>query len=516
MTYDFVVVGGGSAGAVVAARLSEAPDARVLLVEAGGPDEGDIFEVPSLWGKQFETKWDWDYRTEPEPYLNYRTNYVPRGKALGGSSSMNAMLYVRGVPLDFDEWRAQGCIGWSWSEMLPYFKRAERNLSKHDELHGQDGPLTVSDRISENPIVNAWVAAAQAMGYPFNPDFNGVKQDGVGYFQLTQRDGRRASTSTAYLKPAAGRPNLEILTHAHARRILFEENRATGVEIERFGEVKTISAAAEIVVCAGAHNSPQILLLSGIGPARELAALGIKPLVDLPVGENLQEHPAVALVIDTDRDSLFETGDEADWNRYRKGARGPVASNVVEAGGFFRTRPSLPTPDVEIVVLPSMFRNDGLGAALGHAYTMVPQVLKPAASGKISLRSAEPTAKPRIFHNHFSTEEDRIAIREGVRISMRIAEQSPLREYERGRRQYPSSPNDAEIDEFVAEYGFGVFHPSSSCSMGRVVDHDLRVRGVDGLRVADASIMPSVVRGNPNASIIAIGEKAADLIQGNR
>jgi choline dehydrogenase len=512
MSYHYIVVGGGSAGAVVAARLSEVPEARVLLVEAGGLDQGDIFDVPALWSTQFLTRWDWHYRSEPEPRFNGRASYIPRGKALGGSSSMNAMLYVRGVRLDFDEWREAGCTGWGWSDVLPYFKRSERNVSKKDELHGQDGPLTVSDRRSDNKLIEAWIASATAAGYAFNKDFNGARQDGVGYFQLTQRDGVRASTARAFLRPAVDRPNLEILTDAHVRRILFERTRAVGVEFERFGELGTAHADEEVILSAGAYNSPQLLLLSGIGPAAELAAFEIKTLVDLPVGEYLQEHPAVPLVFDASADSLFGNGTEVDWREYRSHKRGRLTSTIVEAGGFFRTDPALPTPDVEIGVLASMFRGDGLGNPLGHAYTLVPQVLKPESVGKVSLRTAEPTAKPRIFHNHFATEKDRKAIRDGIRIAIETAQHSPLRQYERGKRQYPKSISDKDLDAFVGDCGYPVFHPSSSCAMGKVVDSQLRVMGIENLRVADASVMPSIVRANPNASVIMIGEKAADLI----
>ena len=516
MRYDYIVVGGGSAGAVVAARLSEDPDTNVLLLEAGGPDEGDIFSVPSLWPQQFTTKYDWDYRSEPEPWLGNRPTYLPRGKVLGGTSSMNAMLYVRGVPLDYEEWKAAGCAGWGWDDVLPLFKRGERNRRFGGPLHGQDGELNVVDRISDNRIVDAFIASAKALGYPFNNDFNGPTQDGVGYFQLTQENAERASTSVAFLKPAAKRPNLRIELNCFARRIVFDGRRASGVEVEQNGEVMTFSAEREIVLSAGAYNSPQLLLLSGIGPAQELADMGIAPIADLPVGERLQEHPGVAIVLATDRDTLYGFTAPENWERYRKEGRGPLATNIVEAGGFFRTLPSCATPDVESTVLPSTVSDGALGPITQPGYTLLIELLKPDSVGKVSLRSAHPTAKPRIVHNHFSTEEDRRAIREGVRINMRIAAQAPLHGYEKGRLQYPESDSDADLDAFVAEYAMPLFHPSSSCSMGYVVDSELRVMGVGGLRVADASLMPTIIRGNPNAAIIMIGEKAADLIRSNR
>ena len=336
----------------------------------------------------------------------------------------------------------------------------------------------------------------------------------MGYFQLTQKDGLRASTSRVFLDPAAGRKNLKVETHTFVRRILFKGMRAVGVEVERHGEVHEFRVAREIVLSAGAYNSPQILLLSGIGPAKEIADFGIAPVADLPVGENLQEHPGVAIVFDTDRNSLFGSGTTANWARFRKDGRGPVSTNIVEAGRFFRTRPDLPTPDVKSTALPAGVSDGALGPQTGHAYTLLMELLKPESVGKVSLRAAHPTAKPRILHNHFSTEEDRSAIRRGVRINMRIADQQPLKAYKKGRRQYPISDSDDDLDAFVAEYAMPLFHPSSSCAMGKVVDSRLRVKGIAGLRVADASIMPSIIRGNPNAAIIMIGEKAADLILG--
>jgi choline dehydrogenase len=514
VSYDYIVVGGGSAGAVVAARLSEDSSVSVLLLEAGGEDEDPIFSQPSLWPQQFLTKWDWGYWSEPEPFLKNRATFTPRGRVLGGTSSMNAMLYVRGVPLDYDEWKAQGHRGWGWNDVLPFFKHAERNVSKQDELHGQRGPLTVSDRISDNKLINAWVEAAQAAGYRYNSDFNGPQQEGVGYFQLTQSEGERASSSVAYLRPARARTNLEILPNATVHRIILRGGRAVAVDAERHGEIIRHEAKREIVLSAGAYNSPQILLLSGIGPADELRKLGIEPVADLPVGENLQEHPGVALVFDTDRDSLFGTNNAENKSRYARQRRGPLASNLVEAGGFFRTRSSLATPDVETVVIPAISSNDGLGIEPGPGYTIFTEVLKPKAVGKVTLRTKEPTAKPRILHNLFSEEEDLDAIRESLRINMKIASTAPLSGYEKGRRQYPRTSRNDDLDDYIATYGQGFYHPSSTCAMGKVVDCELKVIGVSGLRVADASIMPTIVRGNPNAAVIMIGEKAASLMSG--
>jgi choline dehydrogenase-like flavoprotein len=512
---DYIIVGAGSAGAVIAGRLSEDPHVRVLLVEAGGDTEDDRISVPALWPELFTSEWDWDYWSEPEPNLLDRRNYLPRGKCLGGTSTTNGLLYVRGVPLDFDEWEAAGHRGWGWRDVLPYFKRAERNSRGRDDLHGDSGPLHVQDRVSENRVMEAWVAAAQAAGHPLNSDFNGYSQDGVGYFQLTQMAGARCSTASAYLADRHTRPNLTVLTHTHARRVIFEGRRAIGLEIEHCGTRSTYTAAREVIICAGAYNSPQLLMLSGIGPAAHLRGCGIDPLVHLPVGDNLQEHPGVPLVFDTDEPTLFRANSEENWRRYRRDSSGPLASNVVECGGFFRTRPELPTPDIEVVVLPAMFASAGLAASTGDAYTITTQVLKPTSRGTVRLRSSLPSAKVRIRHNHFDTHEDRAAVIAGLRISMEIAAHQPLHALERGKRLYPRDSSKTALWEYVQQHGQGLWHPSSSCAMGAVVDSDLRVFGTDGLRVADASIMPTIVRGNPNAAVIMIGEKAADLIRGS-
>jgi choline dehydrogenase-like flavoprotein len=515
--FDYIVIGAGSAGAVVASRLSEDSSVSVLLLEAGGRDTGELFSVPSQWPKQFTTRYDWDYRSEPEPFFRGRTTYLPRGKVLGGTSSMNAMLYVRGVPLDFDEWRAAGCIGWGWNDVLPYFKRSERNLTKQDDLHGISGPMAVSDRISKNRIIEAWLAAALAAGYSYNPDFNGPEQEGVGYFQLSLDEyGKRTSTSAAFLRPARGRSNLDILVNALVHRIVIKSGRAVGVVAERFDELQEFRARREIIVSAGAYNSAQILMLSGIGPGEDLAAVGIAPLVDLPVGKNMQEHSGATIIFEAEAESVYGLGNVADWEQYRKDGTGRLVTNLIEAGGFFRTASHLTTPDVETVVTPAMSTEDGLGVATGPGYTLHSEVLKPTSVGSIKLRSPDPTAKPRILHNHFATEVDRAAIREGIRINMRIADQRPLRDYEQRRAQYPASASDQDLDRYVARHGRPYYHPTSTCAMGKVVDHELRVIGVEGLSVADASIMPTIVRANTNAATIMIGEKAADLIRSRR
>lgn len=513
--YDYIVVGSGSAGAVIATRLSEDPEVQVLLVEAGGEPTGDAYTVPSQFSRQMKTDGDWDFYSESEPHLARRQIDLPRGRVLGGTSSMNAMIYIRGSRVDFDEWRDEyGCAGWGWNDVLPYFLRAEGNVRPADALHANDGPLGVGDRLSDNPLTEAWVQAAQEAGHPYNPDFNGPDQEGVGFYQLTQREGKRSSTAEAYLKPNKDRPNLEILTHARATRILFEGTKAVGIEVERFGEIRSLHAAHEVILSAGAYNSPQLLMLSGIGPADQLASFGIACRADLPVGENLQDHSGVPIVMGTRSGGLYRYGTQDDWDRYHLDGGGPLNSNVVEAGGFFRTSPSLNTPDVQAIVLPSTFSDPGPRGADLHAYTSVAEVTRPDSVGWVRLRSTNPSAKVRILHNHFAEEYDRQTVLAGMRILMDIAEQPSLTKLEASRVQFPESRSDEDLLRFMRAYGIGWYHPSSTCAMGKVVDSDLRVMGVEGLRVADASIMPRIVRGNPNASIIMIGEKAADLIRG--
>lgn len=510
--WDYIVVGAGSAGAAVAGRLTEDDTRRVVLIEAGGEDEGDAYRVPSLWGLQFTTAADWDYYSEPEPQLMRRRLWYPRGKVLGGTSSMNAMLYVRGAPADFDEWARSGCEGWTWADVLPYFERLEDQEGSGSL--GRSGQMKIANRISTNHLMEAWVEAAQAAGYRYNADFNGTDPEGVGFYQLTQSNGRRWSTADAYIRPALGRPNFELLMYSHVTRVLFEGSRAIGVEVSRFGKRRELRCESEVILSAGAYNSPQLLMLSGIGPADHLTATGIETREDLPVGDGLQDHPGVGLVVGVTGDSLFGLGSERDWESYRGDGGGRLASNIVEAGGFFRTHPELRAPDVQMVVLPTLQADDGLGVATEPAYTCVAEVAKPASVGTVRLRSNVPTAKPRIMHNHFASERDLRTQIAGTRIAMEISEQAPLASYQTKRLRFPTSSRDDDLRQYIREYGMGFFHPTSTCAMTRVVDSELKVLGFEGLRVVDASVMPTIVRANPNATTIMIGEKAADLIRG--
>ncbi|MGP8297700.1 GMC family oxidoreductase [Streptomyces inhibens] len=513
--HDYVIAGAGSAGCVLAARLSEDPYVRVALVEAGGADTAPEIHTPLAFGSLFRSEWDWDYHTDPEPGLDGRRAYLPRGRMLGGSSSMNAMIYIRGNRADYDEWPALGAPGWAWDDVLPYFLRSEDNERGPSALHGAGGPLTVSDGRSRHPLMDAYVEAARQAGHPYNEDFNGPRQDGVGHYQLTQRGGLRCSTAVAYLHPVLHRPNLDVLTDTACRRLLFDGDRVVGVETERAHKVTELRAAREVVLCAGAYNSPQLLMLSGIGPATTLAAYGIQPRTDLPVGENLQDHSHVGLSYLTDTDTLISAQTEENLELLTAHGRGPLTSNIAEAGGFLRTRDGLTAPDAQIHAAPVMFVDDGLGRPSDHAFTLGAVVLRPTSRGTVHPRSALPSAKPRIQHRYFATPEDRDTMVRAVRTLLDIAGQPALRAHRRAPFRVPASDSEADILAFVRREAQTLYHPVGTCAIGAVVDPELRVLGVPGLRVADASVMPSLVRGNTNAPTVMIAEKAADLIRGH-
>ena len=512
--YDYVIVGAGSAGCVLAARLSEDADVSVLLIEAGPPDTAQEIHIPVTFGRLFQSKWDWDYLTDPEPGLDGRRRYLPRGRMLGGSSSMNAMIYMRGNRADYDNWAALGADGWGWADVLPYFIKAEDNERGASELHGTGGPLTVSDGRSRHQLMDAFLDAAEQAGHRRNDDFNGPEQDGMGYYQLTQRNGMRCSAAVAYLHPAMDRPNLTVLTDTLCTRLLFDGGRAAGVEVERRNQLSEVRAEREVVLAAGAYNSPQLLMLSGIGIADELRAYGIAPRADLPVGEKLQDHPNVGLAYLTDTETLIAAETEENVALLMNEGRGPLTSNIGEAGGFFRTLDDLPAPDFQIHAAPVMFVDEGLALPLDHAYVFGACLLRPTSRGKVFLRSLLPSAKPHILHGYYTTEEDRAAVIRAVRVLMEIAEQPALKAHRRAPMLVPASDGDADVFDFVQRHTHTLYHPVGTCAIGSVVDPELRVLGVDGLRVVDASVMPVVVRGNTNAPTIMIAEKAADLIRG--
>ena len=513
-TYDYVVVGAGSAGCVLAARLSEDPDVRVALIEAGGPDTAQEIHIPAAFPQLFKSELDWDLDTDPEPGIGGRRTYLPRGKMFGGCSSINAMIYIRGNRADYDGWAAAGATGWSYADVLPYFRRAEDNQRGEDAFHGVGGPLTVSDGRSGHPLCSAFVQAAEQTGHKANDDFNGESQFGVGRYQLTQRGGMRCSTAVAYLHPALARPNLTVLSSARAHRVVIEGSRATGVEVERAGTLEVVRAEREVILSAGAYESPKLLMLSGIGPATALAAFGIDVVTDLPVGQGLQDHYMTLLNFRTDVTSLLGAATAENAALLQNEGRGPLTSNIGEAGGFFRSRDSLDAPDLQFHAAPALFHQEGLGPATEHGLAFGPCVLAPTSRGTVTLRSPRPDATPRILHNYLSTAEDQDCIIAGTRIALEIATQRAMADIVTGPYgDTPASDTDADLLAWAQRSGQTLYHPTSTCAIGAVVDPELRVFDVAGLRVVDASVFPTVPRGNTNAPTIMAAEKAADLIK---
>jgi choline dehydrogenase len=510
--FDYVIVGAGSAGCVLAARLSEDPDVKVCLVEAGPPDTAEEIHIPVGQLALSTSKYDWAFVSDPEPGLGYRSRVLPRGRTLGGSSSVNSMVYIRGNRADYDAWAAMGFEGWGWDDVLPYFIKAEDNERGASEWHGAGGPLRVSESRSRHRTCEAFVEAAVEAGLAPNDDFNGPEQDGVGWYQVTQRDGMRCSVSVAYLHPVLERPNLVVETGAHVTRLLLDGTHAVGVEVDQRDELRQIHAG-EVILSAGSYQSPQILLLSGIGPAEELELGGIPPVVDLPVGRGLQDHVATWITYTTDQPSLLTEETPENVALLQEG-RGPLSSNFAESGGFLRTRQGLEAPDIQLHAIPILFPEAGAGEILVDGWALSACLLRPTSTGFVKLRSRVPTSKPRILHNYAVSAEDRAALMAGVRRCVEIAEQPALRSVTTGAYGAPDSDDDASILAHIERNSSTLYHPVATCAMGSVVDAELRVLGVDGLCVVDASVMPTLVRGNTNAPTIMIAERAADLIRG--
>ena len=525
-SFDYIIVGAGSAGCVLANRLSADGRHRVLLLEAGGRDWNPWIHVPLGYGKLFnDASVNWLYQTEPQQHLNGRRISQPRGKVLGGSSSINGLVYIRGQREDFDDWRDEGNPGWGYDDVLPYFKRAEDQQRGADEYHGVGGPQAVSDQTEPHELCDAFVAAGEQVGLPFNPDFNGARQEGVGYFQTTSRRGRRCSTATGYLKPARKRPNLHVETRAMTTRLLLEGKRVVGVEFrDRGGQLRTVKAAREVLLSAGAINSPQLLMLSGIGSGQNLKRFELNVAHELPgVGEHLQDHAQVRTTYRCTRPITLNDDMASLWRQLWIGLRyvflrkGPLTVSAGYGGAFYRTRPELTRPDVQIHFIT--FSTNKMGDALDpwSGFTASVCQLRPESRGSLRLASPDPYAAPLIDPNYFDTETDRRANVEGLRELRRIMAAPAMAamiesEIEPGIHR----TDDATLLEYCRERAASIYHPSSTARMGNgpldVVDARLRVHGLAGIRVVDASIMPAVVSGNCNAAVVMIAEKAADMI----
>jgi choline dehydrogenase len=519
-----VIVGAGSAGAVIAARLSEDPGTSVLLLEAGGEAVADEITIPAAFSSLFKTRWDWNYQTSEQKQLGSRRAYWPRMKALGGCSSMNAMIYIRGHRADYDGWRdAHGATGWGYDDVLPYFMRSEGNTRLGAPYHGQDGPLHVEDRRYTHPLSQAWVDSAVAFGLKPNDDFNGAEQEGAGLYQVTCKKGRRWSVAKAFLEPAADRPNLTIRTRAFVQRVVIEGGRAVGVAYSSQGQDKVAYADAEVVLAGGTISSPQLLMLSGVGPADHLREHGIDVAANLPgVGENLHDHTAVPVIWHTkDTTDLAEFNNLVNFARAKATGTGPLVSNVGEAGGFFRSRDDLSAPDLQVHVAPSGFWDNGLHEPTTRKVTVAPTLVGVASRGRLRLRSADPHWHPDIDPAYYDDQSDLDAMVVGVQRVLEMARTGPLSRFvEAPFMPTSADPSEEEIVEHIRQQTQTLYHPVGTCAMGNgeqaVVDPSLRVRGVEGLRVADASVMPVVPRGNTNAPAIMIGEKAADLLRSER
>jgi choline dehydrogenase len=525
-TFDYIVVGGGSAGSVLAGRLSEDPDVTVCLLEAGGPDKSTLIHMPAGVVAMVPTKINnWGFETVPQPGLNGRRGYQPRGKTLGGSSSINAMLYVRGHRWDYDHWASLGNRGWSYEEVLPYFRKAEHNETWTNAFHGQGGPLNVAELRSPSALNRLFLQAAQNQGIPLNPDYNGAEQFGAFMYQVTHRNGERCSAAKGYLTPHLSRPNLCVMTHVLTEKVLLQQGRATGVQARVGGAVQHIQARREVILSAGAFGSPQLLQLSGIGPGALLQEHGIATQVDLPgVGENLQDHIDYIYTYrtrsDTDTLGISLAGalralrGLSQWQRERQGM---MTTSVAESGAFIRSRPDVAVPDLQLIFVQGIADDHARKVRLGHGFSCHVDVLRPRSRGTVHIASPDPSAAPRIDPGFLSAREDLDLLMLGADIQRRILDDSAFNGV-RGKALYPLAPSDRQaLEQDIRNRADTQYHPVGTCKMGQdrlsVVDEQLRVRGVQGLRVIDASVMPTLIGGNTNAPTIMIGEKGADMVR---
>ena len=523
--FDYVIVGGGSAGCVLAARLSEDPHISVCLLEAGGSGDSQVVKVPMGMVAMMPTRLNnWALETVPQPGLNGRIGYQPRGKMLGGSSGLNAMVYIRGHRWDYDHWAALGNLGWSYDEVLPYFIRSENNQTLRDRFHGQGGPLNVAELRTDNPFQQHFVDAAKQAGFPLIRDFNGAQQEGAGIYQVTQINGERCSAARAYLQPHLHRPNLQVITGAAARRVLFEDKRATGVEYGKDGQILQVRARHEVLLSAGAFQSPQLLLLSGVGDSAQLRQVGIEPVLHLPgVGQNLQDHPDFVFIYRAKSHDLFGLSLRGslrmlkEFWRYLNGRRGMLTSNVAEGGAFLKTDPALPAPDVQLHFATALVENHARTLRLGHGYSCHVCLLRPKSRGTVKLRSANPEDSPLIDPNFLGEPDDLEAMVKGFKLTRQIMDAPALAEQRHAELHTENVRSDEQIRQILRERSDTVYHPVGTCMMGQgplaVVDAELRVHGLQGLRVVDASIMPTLIGGNTNAPSMMIAEKTADLIR---
>jgi choline dehydrogenase len=514
--YDYVIVGAGSAGCVLANRLSEDPDVQVLVLEAGPPDTNENIHVPLGYLQLAGTSNDWGYFSAPEEQCFNRRIPLPRGKVLGGSSSINAMIYIRGNARDYDDW---GVPGWSWADIFPYFLKAEDNERGASEWHGVGGPLPVSDQRSGLPIPGTFVDAGLQAGLTLNDDFNGAQQDGVGFYQLTQRGGMRASAAVAYLHPAMERPNLTVLPYMQVTNVMFEGKRAVGVQASQLGQLQEFRAEREVILSGGAYNSPQLLMLSGVGPAEHLALREIELLLDQPnVGENLSEHAATQFVWSTpEPGSLLHALEPEALEEFEASQTGPFSSNLAETGGFARVASDAPAPDVQFHVAALHVVDEGLTDPVEHGIWVSPCLLTPESRGSVRLASNDPTANPVVFNHFYSDGDDMQRMLAASRLTLEICGQPAIEKICAQPTTGPQGDSDDALLAHIARTTYAVYHPVGTCRMGEddgaVVDSQLRVNGLESLRVVDASVMPVVPRGNTNAPTIALAERAADLIR---